>query len=607
MTMMIRTFMRLSGNRQLFPMLWFLALVLGSFVSFSLHSGHLGQITPKLESIAFPPEEIVIGKDRKLTIHPTIAITTTDASKTLPPQKSASMSQPGHVPKIVHQTWKSKSVPSPYREWRQECIDLNPDWEFKIWTDDDNRELVRLHYPSFLTTYDNYDLNIKRIDSARYMMLHRYGGLYMDLDITCLRPFGNAFGAPHTFYAAEQFALEDLSARNPRGVQRRQKRVANAFMAVPANHGLFTDILAELPHTASEIAVLKATGPRFLTTMLQQNNDNASSVSVFPMEHVYCQDWEEASTERGCRNITSCRVKCPSALTASFWAHSWKEQTAAQNSKQQKASKTLFPQVETTVNTDFTYNSTSALARMLPTVSREGHVPKIVHQTWKSTKLPSPYREWRQECIDLNPGWEFKIWTDDDNRELVRLHYPSFLTTYDNYDVNIKRVDSARYMILHRHGGVYMDLDMSCLQPFGQIFDAPHTFYAAEQFSRIDVGTSKRRKIRRQLSKVANAFMAAPSNHSLITAMLAELPNTAKQRAVLTATGPRFLTTMINWRGHESAISVFPMEKMYGQSYNMKHGLCRNITSCRAKCPEAILISFWANSWDEDKREETPS
>jgi inositol phosphorylceramide mannosyltransferase catalytic subunit len=283
--------MRLSGDRQIVSPILFLALLLWAY--FTIIFLRPGQCTPH---------------------------NATNASKTAP-QKPTTMSQPGRVPKVVHQTWKSTTPPSPYREWRQECIDLNPDWEFKIWTDDDNRELVRLHYPSLLSTYDNYDVNIKRIDSARYMMLHRYGGVYMDLDITCLRPFGNTFDTTNTFYAAEQHSLANLAVENAHG--RRENRVANAFMASSANHAFLTNVFTKLPHTSSD-HVLSATGPIFLTTMLQQDDYNLSSVLVFPMEIVYCQDWEIASTGKGCRNITSCRAKCPDALTVSFWTHSWK-------------------------------------------------------------------------------------------------------------------------------------------------------------------------------------------------------------------------------------------------------------------------------------------
>ena len=51
-----------------------------------------------------------------------------------------------------------------------------------LWTDAMNRELIRRHYPFFLETYDSFELNIMRADSARVFYMHRYGGVYMDLD-----------------------------------------------------------------------------------------------------------------------------------------------------------------------------------------------------------------------------------------------------------------------------------------------------------------------------------------------------------------------------------------------------------------------------------------
>lgn len=41
-------------------------------------------------------------------------------------------------------------------------------------------------------------------------------------------------------------------------------------------------------------------------------------------------------------------------------------------------------------------------------------------------------------------------------------HYPWFLPTYLSYPYNIQRVDVLRYFILHKLGGVYIDLDMGC-------------------------------------------------------------------------------------------------------------------------------------------------
>lgn len=57
-----------------------------------------------------------------------------------------------------------------------------------LWTDADSREFIAQHYTWFLDTFDNYEYVIQRADAIRYFVLHHYGGIYLDLDIGCLRP-----------------------------------------------------------------------------------------------------------------------------------------------------------------------------------------------------------------------------------------------------------------------------------------------------------------------------------------------------------------------------------------------------------------------------------
>jgi hypothetical protein len=57
-----------------------------------------------------------------------------------------------------------------------------------LWTDASSREFIAGHYPWFLDTFDNYTYPIQRADAIRYFVLHHYGGIYLDLDIGCLRP-----------------------------------------------------------------------------------------------------------------------------------------------------------------------------------------------------------------------------------------------------------------------------------------------------------------------------------------------------------------------------------------------------------------------------------
>lgn len=57
-----------------------------------------------------------------------------------------------------------------------------------LWTDASSREFIANNYVWFLETFDGYTYPIQRADAIRYFVLHHYGGVYLDLDVGCLRP-----------------------------------------------------------------------------------------------------------------------------------------------------------------------------------------------------------------------------------------------------------------------------------------------------------------------------------------------------------------------------------------------------------------------------------
>ena len=50
-------------------------------------------------------------------------------------------------------------------------------------------EFISKNYSWFVETWRNYPWVIQRADSARYFLMHQYGGFYLDLDITCKKSF----------------------------------------------------------------------------------------------------------------------------------------------------------------------------------------------------------------------------------------------------------------------------------------------------------------------------------------------------------------------------------------------------------------------------------
>jgi mannosyltransferase OCH1-like enzyme len=130
------------------------------------------------------------------------------------------------IPKIVHQTWKTHIVPDHWQEshqgWKAMCEENN--WTYMLWTDEDNEALISTHYSWFLDKYKAYKHNIQRADAVRYFILHKYGGMYVDLDIA---PIAKRFLKLFEIIKDEQVALTECTAGNSSKTQ----KLTNSFMA----------------------------------------------------------------------------------------------------------------------------------------------------------------------------------------------------------------------------------------------------------------------------------------------------------------------------------------------------------------------------------------
>lgn len=87
------------------------------------------------------------------------------------------------IQKIIHQTWKTNSLPKELNQYSHSWKEHHPDCDYKLWTDEDNRNLIQENYPGFLRYYETLPLNIQRADIARYFILYSFGSVYVDLDV----------------------------------------------------------------------------------------------------------------------------------------------------------------------------------------------------------------------------------------------------------------------------------------------------------------------------------------------------------------------------------------------------------------------------------------
>eukprot|EP01083_Nonionella_stella_P027684 76240_1 len=92
------------------------------------------------------------------------------------------------IPKIIHQTFKTiNGVPARWdkseRLWKQ-YHPQEDGWQYMFWNDTDIDIFMNTHYAWLVPLYYSYPNYMQRVDVFRYCVLHHYGGIYSDLDIS---------------------------------------------------------------------------------------------------------------------------------------------------------------------------------------------------------------------------------------------------------------------------------------------------------------------------------------------------------------------------------------------------------------------------------------
>ena len=89
-------------------------------------------------------------------------------------------------------------------------------------------------------------------------------------------------------------------------------------------------------------------------------------------------------------------------------------------------------------------------------------IPKNIFQSWITTDLHPVIQDKVDKMLELNPTYNHKIYTDLEISEFVNKNYPGKISEcFNRLTIPVAKVDFWRYLVLYKHGGVYVDLDSS--------------------------------------------------------------------------------------------------------------------------------------------------
>jgi mannosyltransferase OCH1-like enzyme len=189
-------------------------------------------------------------------------------------------------------------------------------------------------------------------------------------------------------------------------------------------------------------------------------------------------------------------------------------------------------------------------------------IPPVFHQIWLGPEpLPRDYAGYQRSWLRRHPGWELRLWTEDD--------LPGDLERKEVYELlrrPAERSDMLRLELLHRHGGVYVDTDFECRRSIEPLLDGVDFFCAY-----IDPG------------RVNNALIGSVPRHPLLGRGIRELrPRATFGPVDKEGTGPLFFNRLV---AGEPGVTIFAEELFYPRTPVEAQG--------------AFAIHHAARSWKE--------
>ena len=87
------------------------------------------------------------------------------------------------IPKKIYQSWYTRDLPKEVNNKINRMLTLNPSYSHEIFTDEEMDDFVNKYYPGEIAEcYNKLNIIVAKVDFWRYLILYKYGGIYLDMD-----------------------------------------------------------------------------------------------------------------------------------------------------------------------------------------------------------------------------------------------------------------------------------------------------------------------------------------------------------------------------------------------------------------------------------------
>lgn len=205
-------------------------------------------------------------------------------------------------------------------------------------------------------------------------------------------------------------------------------------------------------------------------------------------------------------------------------------------------------------------------------------IPKIFHNIWLGGKMPDCHRRLMDRMIEMHPGWEYNLWTDDNLPNIYNKK------VFDNMNKLCFKADVLRYELILKYGGVYIDTDFLFLKNIDELLTERESIIVREW------------EESRKPNNINNNVIGLPPNHELMLYIVMKmeenyelyykdlLSKRGEMFAGWETVGPHFFHACL--RSFSPEIERLALPKEYFNPFRPKENIYQN-------WPKAYALHLW--------------
>jgi mannosyltransferase OCH1-like enzyme len=218
------------------------------------------------------------------------------------------------IPKIIHQIWIGPNpVPEKVKWMMESWKEINPTWEYKLWTNSDLDHFNMVNKKAF-DILSNWGA---KSDLWRCEILDRFGGVYVDVDFECLKPLDDLH-EKYDFYCCILDGAE----------------IANGLIASSPHHPIMKACIErwqEIPFfpTKDPELIIALTGPVFFTNIVAEHlvKETGDLSIVFPQNYFFAlpRDFRFDFWNQKMDKSQIAKYLTEDSYAIHYWASTWQE------------------------------------------------------------------------------------------------------------------------------------------------------------------------------------------------------------------------------------------------------------------------------------------